>query len=239
MGFVVLQPQTVVNPHANALPDRGLVGSGAIWADGSDSTYFATSATRAGSLSPALYDANATMDALVMPAGSTVTDVHLNLRAANLATSTCPATATIAFQNPTTGTGFAVPGVGPTYPSPTHGGALLNGVLVTATTPTDHFTLIDATDAAVVGLTMDDLVAALVAGANVNVYVGANEATANGQTTRLRVYELNLEVTYTEPAVTVAPPLRLTNRSDVFASAPSLTRSGVSRQGGNRITGYL
>ena len=40
------------------------------------------------------------------------------------------------------------------------------------------------------------------------------------------------------PFGTLAPPLRLTNRSDMFASAPSLTRSGVSRQGGNRVTGY-
>ena len=35
------------------------------------------------------------------------------------------------------------------------------------------------------------------------------------------------------------PPLRLTNRADRFSSAPSLTRSGTSRQGGNRLTGYL
>lgn len=35
------------------------------------------------------------------------------------------------------------------------------------------------------------------------------------------------------------PPLRLTNRDDMWASARSLTRSGRSRQGGARITGYL
>lgn len=35
------------------------------------------------------------------------------------------------------------------------------------------------------------------------------------------------------------PPLRLTNRADRHASAPSLTRPNTSRQGGNRLTGYL
>lgn len=35
------------------------------------------------------------------------------------------------------------------------------------------------------------------------------------------------------------PPLRLTNRRDQFSSAPSLVNSGDSRQGGNRLTGYL
>lgn len=37
---------------------------------------------------------------------------------------------------------------------------------------------------------------------------------------------------------TVPPPLRLTNRDDRFASAPRLTGSS-SRQGSNRMTGYL
>lgn len=48
-----------------------------------------------------------------------------------------------------------------------------------------------------------------------------------------------LRVIYCAPISTAIPPNRLTNRDDMFGSALSLTRSGRSRQGGNRLTGYL
>jgi len=38
---------------------------------------------------------------------------------------------------------------------------------------------------------------------------------------------------------TVMPPRQLTNRRDGLIGTPSLTNKGVSRQGGNQLTGYL
>jgi hypothetical protein len=52
--------------------------------------------------------------------------------------------------------------------------------------------------------------------------------------------EFRIDVDYTggTPTTTFAPPLRLTNRDDMFGSARRLTGS-TSRQGSNRVTGYL
>jgi hypothetical protein len=52
------------------------------------------------------------------------------------------------------------------------------------------------------------------------------------------IFEAWLEVTVAAPTTSFAPPQRLTNRDDMFASARRLTGSS-SRQGSNRLTGYL
>ena len=63
---------------------------------------------------------------------------------------------------------------------------------------------------------------------------------APGSHSEWRMDNLTLTVSNdtTAPVVTFAPPLRLTNRDDVFSSVPSLVRNR-SRQGSNRLTGYL
>lgn len=59
-------------------------------------------------------------------------------------------------------------------------------------------------------------------------------ATSSGD---IEVDYFALRVTY-EPVYDSPPPLRLTRRRDMYASAPSLTRH-TSQQGTNRLTGYL
>jgi hypothetical protein len=56
----------------------------------------------------------------------------------------------------------------------------------------------------------------------------------------IEAYEASVTVDYTggTPTPSYAPPLRLTGRRDMYGSARSLINE-TSRQGSNRLTGYL
>jgi hypothetical protein len=171
---------------------------------------------------------------LALPGGVTVTDITVNVRAASEALGAGGLGALhVAIRNATDG--FDA-GVGPTF-ADTAGQAY--GLIVsTSGVITDFAHSLDPADLAVPfpTRTLAGIASDLAAGCSIYVHSTSNVGMVGGETVKHRVYELSVDVTYSSAAF--APPLRLTNRDDVFSSAPSLTRSR-SQQGTNSPTAYL
>lgn len=154
------------------------------------------------------------METLTLPAGATVTAVRARVRAVAGGANTLGDFSLNSDSG--FGTGFAC------YFDPTG-----SGINTTLTGSAADYDLLRSSHSL-----SQDPVTVLSAGA----WVGAklDGATAGS----LTVYEFSVFVDYTGSAPTFAPPQRLTNRDDMYASARRLTGS-TSRQGSNRLTGYL
>lgn len=220
MATVTLHTGTVTTSGGAS---GSLVGSGAVWNDGSDSTYLDTSATRG---TGQVFAGTAPLDALSLPSGATVNSVAITHRAARHSSSTSTQFEMISLIHDS-GYDFQV------GPSGFDAADALSG-----TSAMDLSHTLDSDDYTGNGVSLSELVTALEAGAYLDFWCPAPATTG---TNRAFVFEASVVVDYTAatPTSSVPPPLRLTNRSDMYGSARSLTRSDASRQGGNRLTGYL
>jgi hypothetical protein len=196
------------------------------WSDNSDASYMESSAQ----LGRPDYIGRAALLTPDLPGGAVVTGVNAVVRAQAMSGTSTPARLTAlarqqsdtsyisSFGDDVLTDGWTVPTV---------------GAIVDMSLPlTDS--LLGSENSAFDADTRDKLVAMLVDGAYIDL--GALAISPGSAEVTIRVYEFRIDIDYTAPGG--APPLRLTNRDDVFSSAPSLTRSR-SQQGTNSPTAYL
>ena len=233
MATVTLHCGTVSTSGSSA---GAVMGTGALWDDGFDGSYVESDTTQG---SGALFVGFAPLDILSLPEDATVNSVTVNLRAMSFNDTDTPARVSVAVYQGTS------PPFGVTFALAVNSYVPTGGWQIeTGGDPAMDFThTFDSTDFTAWDTDLVGLVTALQGGAGMYAYSLANPG-HTGLTVKHRFMELSLTVDYTPGTTTgggtttVEPPLRLTNRDDMFSSAPSLTRSR-SRQGSNRLTGYL
>lgn len=222
MTTVTLHPGTVTVTGTNVVDPKTVTGSGAVWDDGSDSTYSTVYTSYNGDISGSAFQdwSQAPLDVLTLPAGATVNSITLNYRLSSpIASPQSQAALYLSIRDSADNDLFQAPP--PILIAPTATQSLSYSV------PSGSLSAL----------------AASLATPGCQVFAACFSRTGDFPSTyhyAVRVYEASVVVDYTgaTPTTTVASPRRLTNRDDMFASARRLTGSR-SRQGGNRLTGYL
>jgi hypothetical protein len=225
MTTVTLHATLTAVTNGNPIDPSSWVGGASAWKDASDSTYTDTYASFDTAVSSSAFQdsGTSTLDTLVLPSGVTPTAVSVVLRAKEIAAT--PGGARARMDILTSGNvGF------------------INCVIsVPDATPTVYTHPFNSSDYSIWSTTIGGVVSGLsVGGCKLVLRPLSNFGDPSPYHYGIEAYEASVTVDYTGGTLTpsYAPPLRLTGRDDVFGSARSLLGSR-SRQGSNRLTGYL